>query len=184
MPVLIQSYNESNVDADQTMQVVDPSVGVQNSRQGLAFQTPISTQYTLTSFKLWLKKTGLPTGTARGVLFAATGTIETAEPTGAELAGVDFDISTLTTSYALYEFIFTTPYTSLANTTYTVYLRNPTSGTIDASNYPSMGVKETGTGNGINQVRYANGWITNTRAPAYYLYGNIVGSGGGNFRFL
>ncbi len=177
---LIQSYSEVNVDYDYGSASLDPTSGVNSSRDGLAFALPASPIYTLTSIKLYLKKFGLPTGTARVVLRAATGAIESAVPTGAELAGVDFDISTLTTAYALYEFIFTTPYLSTAGITYTCYLRNPTAGTIDASNYPILGMKNLG-GNGINQVRNdtsAENWIPNSRSPAYYLYGKPPASGG------
>lgn len=176
---LIQSYSESNVDFDGVPETIDPTTGVQSSRMGLAFLLPASPTYSLTSIKFWMKKTGTITGTARMRLFAATGTIESATPTGAELAGVDFDISTLTTSYALYEFTFTTPYVATVNTTYCAYFRNPTSGSgFDASNFPSIGMKNLG-GNGINQVRNdtsADNWIANSRSPAYYLYGNNLGS--------
>lgn len=174
---LIQSYSETNVNSDVAdAKKNDPAVGgTDNSRQGVAILTPASPAYTLTSFKFAMKKVGSPTGNASCQLYAATGSIESATPTGAVLASTTFDVSTLTTSYALYEFTFGTPYAAAANTTYCLVWQNPGSG-IDTSNYPIMGVNGSG-GNGINQVRYDGSWIANSRSPAYYLYGTAPATG-------
>lgn len=92
----------------------------------------------LYSSKFYLKKVGSPTGNATAKVYAATGSPGTTGlPTGSALAtSAAFDVSTLTTSYQLLEFIFTSPYSAGAGDYCITFEWNGG----DGSNYVAMGV--------------------------------------------
>lgn len=75
----------------------------------------------ITSVKVYLRKYGSPTGTVTVSIYAHTGTYGTSsKPTGGALVSQTMAASSLTTSYALYEFTFATPYTTTYGTKYCV----------------------------------------------------------------
>ena len=134
---LIQSYSETNVNSDWLDLVATfPSAGADLSAGGPAFGGPASV-YTLTSFKLYMKKIGSPTGNGYGRLYACANTPNTdGKVTGAALASsAAFNIATLTTSYVLTEFTFAVPYKITANTNYCLVFENPGAG-ISGGNTP------------------------------------------------
>ena len=92
------SYSESNQDS--TTDINDTIIGVAQSFTG--------TGGILSSCQFYLKKSGSPTGNAVAKIYAHSGTFGTSSiPTGAALATSDnFDVSTLTTSFALTTFTF------------------------------------------------------------------------------
>lgn len=121
VPATVVGFNPpSATDADYSAVVADSySESNQNTQTQL---TPNQTKYSQTftnttasildSCKFYLKKfgvPGLPTGNAVAKIYAITGTYGTnAKPTGTALATSDnFDVSTLTTSFALTTFSFT-----------------------------------------------------------------------------
>lgn len=144
------------------------------SAAGLAIGMP-SNVSTVTSIKFYLKKSGLPTGNAICRIYAATGTLGTnAVPTGSVLVSSgNFDVSTLTTDYALYEFTFTSPYEVTPGAAYCFILENPATG-IETSKYPIMN-GSTNNNAATNMPYFINGgWGTETFEPIYYLYGTII----------
>ena len=176
----IDSYLETNVDSDNfALKALHPVAAATFSACGQAFAGP-ATVYTTTSLKFYAKKVGSPTGTATFELYACTGTPGTnGMPTGSVLATGNFDVSTLTTSYALYEVTFSTPYKLTASTNYVVMFTNPTSGTIDASNYPVIGTDGSSPTHGGNTTYYTSGAWTYTTGydTAFYLYGTTEAGG-------
>jgi hypothetical protein len=76
----------------------------------------------LTKASFYLKKTSSPTGSAYAKLYAHSGTFGVSSvPTGEALATSDaFDVSTLTTDFALTDFTFSSPYTTVDDTNYVV----------------------------------------------------------------
>jgi hypothetical protein len=130
----------------------------------------------LTSMKLYLKKTGAPTGTATVQLFAHSGTYGTSSvPTGAALATSDaFTVSTLTTDYALVTFTFTgaNQYNLVQGTNYCIALVGDGCA-VDTSNDVQVGTdgsSPTATGNAFY---YDNGaWAAAAGVDAiFYVYG-------------
>lgn len=100
MSTVIDSYSESNASGVFPMDSLE-TVGLGQSFTGNG--------YKVTSAKFYIKKqAGSPTGNAYARLYAHSGTFGTSSiPTGAALAeSLPFDVSTLTTSYALTEFTF------------------------------------------------------------------------------
>ncbi len=114
----VDSYSETNQNTYQAMSAAD-FVGA-----GQTFGT--GSGGILFSCKFYLAKNGSPTGTAFAKIYALTGTPGTnAFPTGAALAvSAPFDVSTITTSFALVTFLFTGPnaITLPASTNYGVAL--------------------------------------------------------------
>lgn len=92
------AYSESNQDAANSLYSALPGTGQSFTGTGTA----------LISARFFLKKTGTPTGFAVAKVYAHSGTFGTSSiPTGTALAtSVPFDVSTLTTSYALTELKF------------------------------------------------------------------------------
>ncbi len=180
--ILIDSYASTNADGGYEMKHLWDATDADCAGAGQSFVTPASPIYTVTSFKLYLKKTGSPTGTASAKLYLGnSGTDYKVTPTGSALASASFNVATLTTDYVLYEFTFTTPYECLASTDYVVVLENPTSGTIDASNYLWFGTDSTGSGDftrrtGDGGVSWKTGFA-NTEG-IFYVYGTVAASGG------
>lgn len=100
-PTTVDSYSETNQSTDTTL-------GSGSNTGAAQSFTPSSTS-DIYSAKLYLKKTGTPTGNVTVSIYAHSGTYGTSSvPTGSALATSDaLDISTLTTSYVLTELLFT-----------------------------------------------------------------------------
>ena len=112
MATIIDSYSESNQDSTLG------GVGYTKSRVGQSF---IGDGTILNSVKFYLKKnSGSPTGNATAKLYAHSGTYGTSSaPTGSALdTSTTFDVSTLSTSYALITFTFSGGYTLTNSTKY------------------------------------------------------------------
>lgn len=171
MPVIIDSYSESNWSTDSSVYA-----GYIIS-YGQSFS--VSTyNYTLTSAKFYLKKFGSPTGNITAEIFAHTGTYgSNGKPTGSALATSDaVSIAGLSTSSQLISFTFSgvNQITLSAGTKYVVVV---TYNGGDSSNGLSVG--------GDNVTRSASGNASystdNTSWTAYaaidvifYVYGNII----------
>jgi len=101
MPSIIDSYSESNQDNEGNVGGIFPALGQCFTGSGAA----------IGSAQWYIKQyiTGGATGNAIAKIYNTTGTYGTnAKPSGAALASSSLlDISTLTTSYALYTFNFT-----------------------------------------------------------------------------
>ena len=115
---LVDSYSETNFDGSRGIHSQD------NDGLGQCF-TP-STSGTLESVKFYMYKEGTPTGNAVVKLYAITGIYGTSGiPTGSVLATSDnFDVSTLTDSFAKREIGFTgaNKYNVTASTHYAVVI--------------------------------------------------------------
>lgn len=122
-------YDKSNQDSDVALK----GGGTVNDRLAQSFQIPIATS--VNRVRLWLKKTGAPTGnlTAKFYIDSAgnPGSLVTSGTSDATVA------STLTTSYDWVEFKFSTPPSLAAMTTYWLVLE--TSDSANASNYVVWG---------------------------------------------
>lgn len=96
MPIIVDSYSESNVD------------GFAGADEDFVGQSFTATDGILYSVRFYLKKNGTPTGSIFAYIYAHTGTFGTSSvPTGSALATSDaIDISTLSGTGALQEFIF------------------------------------------------------------------------------
>lgn len=107
--ITIDSYSEANRDGNWNFYTVN---GYKQAGQAITLPSDVS----ITSVKFYLKKAGSPTGNAYAKIYASTGTVGTdAHPTGSALATSDaLDVSTLTTSFQLIEFTFSTPYSASA----------------------------------------------------------------------
>jgi len=126
----------------------------------------------LYSGKLYLKKSGSPVGNATMTVYAHTGTFGSdGTPTGSALATSDnFDVSTLTTSFALITFSFTgaNRITLTNGTNYFVILEY---GGGDVSNSVRIGVDNTSPSHGGNAVYYVSSWAALTDDACFYVYG-------------
>ena len=134
---------------------------------------------TISSVKFYLKKVVSPTGNATAQIYASTGTVGSgAKPTGAALAtSNNLDLSTLTTSYVLYELTFGTPLEVTAGNDYCLVLVNPASG-VDATNYPIMGYGANGTHSGNGCYYLNSAWGAEVVDTIFYLYGTTAEDGG------
>lgn len=161
----IDSCSESNYATDITLSV-DVGIGTNMSGQSIT-----GNGGSLTSVKFYLKKSGTLSGTMYAKLYAHTGTYGTSSiPTGSALATSDgVAESSLTTSYQLIEFTFSTPYT-LSNGTYYVIIFEPA--TYTASNYTVVGVTSASVSSGNssrNQV--PTGWAESASEDlCFYAY--------------
>jgi len=118
--------------------------------QGQAFANGVVAQ-NVTRTIARLKKVGTPTGNLTCKIYAITGSFgTTSTPTGAALAtSVNFDVSTLTTSYLPKEIAFTTQTLLAASTNYFVTWEYSGG---DVSNYVHIEGDSTGTHAGNNAV--------------------------------
>lgn len=127
--------------------------------------------YPINSVKFYLSKTGSPTGNVTAKLYASTGTHgSTAKPTGATLASSNsIDASTLTTSLALYEFTFATPYTGANGTVYCITIEY-TGGT--SANKVNVGSDNTSpTHSGNSATLFSPDWTSSATSDIiFYLY--------------
>jgi hypothetical protein len=164
-PTLVDSYSETNQGSFRQLDSQD---------QFATGQTFVGDGAVLDSAKFYLLKTGAPSGNATARLYALTGTPGTdATPTGAALATSDnFDVTTLTGSYALITFSF-----SGANR---VTLTNGTNYCIacyftggNASNYVRIGIDLSSPTHAGNEFYTSDGtnWTADSTIDAvFYLY--------------
>lgn len=113
------------------------------------------------SVKWYLKKILSPTGNCFSEIWASTGTVgSTAVPTGSQLAqSGNLDVSILTTSFVLYEFIFDPHYTFPAGDM--CIMLQYTGG--DATNYIQLGLDTTTpthAGNNFKTETLNSNWAT------------------------
>ena len=172
---LIDSYSETNRNADAHLRDLHPSNSEYWSAEGQTFTTPASPQYKITSCKFYMQKGGAPTGNGHAVLYAESG----GKPTGGALATSDaYDVSTLPTSQALVEFTFSgdEQYTMSVSTPYCIVFQCPTSGTIDTSNYVEVAFDSTSpTHSGQCCYYVSNAWETHASIDTcFYVYGDAV----------
>lgn len=177
---LIDSYNESNQNANRIMKDNHPTAGAFFSAHGQCFQCT-GGNYKITSAKFYLYKSGSPTGNAHAVLYAMTGTFGTdGEPTGSALAtSDDFDVSTISGwPNALETFTFSgaEQYEMTEDEYYVIVYENPSSG-IDSSNWVVSGRDSDSPTHGGNEVTWTAGdWNPrSTDDTIFYVYGETAG---------
>lgn len=164
-PSLIDSYSEAN----QAIDLYLNSTGDQQLGQSFTLASDI----VITSLKWYLKKVGTPPGNMVAKLYAATGTVgSTAIPTGSILATSDTIVAdTLTTSYVLIEFTFSTPYSASAGD-YCILVEYSSG---DGSNSVIVGddsTSPTHAGNMFYTATPGSGWgAAGTHDLCFYLYG-------------
>ena len=181
---LIDSYGESNQDYFTPVKALHPTTGVIPSEVGQSF-TSLSTPYSISSVKFYLCKYGSPTGMAHAVLYAHYGTYGTySAPTGSPLAtSNDFDVSTLPTypTLQLVTFTFSSSqqYALAASTYYCIDFQNPTSGTINSSNYVLFGYDGSAPTHSGNYFEYqSSGWHPySSRDGIFTVYGDAPSTG-------
>lgn len=128
----------------------------------------------LHSFKFLMRKFASPTGSAVAKLYAISGTYGTnAIPTGSVLATSDnFDVSTLTTTYTLVEFLFTGEQKILLTNTTKYYAVIEYSGGNDTDFL--VGGLGTASPHGGNNAYYAGSWTADNQFDMEFeIYGII-----------
>lgn len=173
MGQLIDSYSESNNDYGHTL------YNGWRTRTGQSFT---GKKLKLSSCSFYLKKTGSPTGNAVAELYAHSGTFGTSSvPTGSALAVSDnFDVSTLTTSYALVTFNFSGVNRYLINTGYFCISLEYSGGS--SSNYITMGADNSSPAHSGNGFFYDSVWTAVYQDICFYVYGIPIS--GGAFLFF
>ena len=172
---LIDSYSESNRNADGTLGDNHPSNSAWASSTGQSFTADETID--IGSAKFYMKKTGSPTGMGHAVLYAHSGTYGTSsEPTGGALAtSDDFDVEDLTGDLALHTFTFTggEQYELQATTKYCIVFENPSSG-ITTSDAPQIGYHSGGPSHDGNYMAYKNNDYVSysTVDTCFYVYGD------------
>lgn len=164
MAVVIDSYSESNHDTNRSLNA---------TTTGRAQSFTARSNAVFTQAKLYLKKTGSPTGDATIKLYAHSGTYGTSSiPTGSALDSVTYAVSSLTTSYQLITFDFSGGY-NLVQGTYYVLAIEYSSG--DASNNVQVGTDTSSPGHGGNTDYYSGGsWnADSSQDHCFYIYGTL-----------
>jgi hypothetical protein len=162
------SYSESNRDADSTLNS-GGTVGAGQSFTG--------TGGVLSGIRLYLKKTGSPTGNAVVKVYAHSGTFGTSSvPTGSAIATSDnLDVSSLTTTQRLVPFNFSgTQNMTLTNGTNYVLTLEYSGG--NGSNNIQVGYDGSSPGHGGNYSTY-NGttWTAdNAKDACFYVFSGAV----------
>jgi len=166
---LLDSYSEVNQDTSLTINVVHPADDAgEFSAVGQAFTA--GDNYNVTACKFYIKKTGSPTGDLIAKLYNATGTVGTnAVPTGAALASSNtLDASTITASYVLYEFTFSSPQAISNGNDYVIVLE----GDSDPLSTINLGVDNSSPSHSGNGCYYSStGWNASATDVCFYLYG-------------
>lgn len=160
----IDSYSETNQSQNATS-IYSGDI----TQIGQAFANTY--QSVISSAKFYLKTTGTPTGTMTAKLYALTGTFgTTAVPTGSALATSDLvNVNTLTSSYALITFNFSTPFTMDANTNYGIVLdASAVSGSVSA--YVIAGMDNTSPTHTGNRFTQTSGVYTADSARDFCFY--------------
>jgi hypothetical protein len=153
----VSTYASSNQDNSQA--VGDgTTIGVSQSFTTAATTSNTNARGCFSRVRLWLKKTGSPTGNATVKIYAHSGTLGTSSvPTGAALATSNaFDVSTLTTSYQWIDFYFPESdwYNFAAATNYVLSLEYSGG---DASNYVQAGYDASAPGHAGNKATATSG---------------------------
>lgn len=166
--VTIDSYAESNQNQNSTS-IHSGSI----TQIGQTF--PVAEHIRVTLAKFYLKVVGTPTGTLNAKLYAMTGTSGTnGTPTGSVLAtSRSVNVSGLTTSYALTEFRFDTPYEIEEAGNYCIVL-DATGVSGDGSNHVIAGMDSTSPSHAGNRFTQTGGTYTAdaTRDYCFYVLGN------------
>jgi hypothetical protein len=166
---VIVSYSEINQNTQNNL--------YHGNRSSYGCAETLGIAQTITSIKFYLRKVGSPTANCYAKIFASTGTVGTnAKPTGAALATSNaLASSTFTTSFALYEFTFATPYSiSAGDVCFSFYF----DGVYGGGDYVQIGIDTTSItdpGNAFQDdgTGTDTGWVVFTgEIPCYYVYGN------------
>ena len=167
MSAVVDFYSETNYKADLVLQWDDR---VQRGQSFTGNGMPIS------SAKFYLSKYGTITGSVYALLYAHnTGTYGTNSiPLGDSLlTSSPIDVSTLTTSPALVEFIFPTSYTLVNGTYYVIVMYYPGG---DATHYIKVGCDNSGStasGNACYYITSVGHWFVESGVDTiFYVYGN------------
>jgi hypothetical protein len=161
--LIIDSYPEANANR---------GIAVYGTQNGTGNSFACDTNgYSIYSSKFYIRKGGSPTGSVVSKLYAVSGTYGTDNiPTGSALAtSNNFDISTLTTSYQLIEFTFSTGYTLVSGTKYFISIEYSGG---DGSNFLDSSFDDS-PGHGGNRA-YLNGgsWTAvSAQDDIFYVYG-------------
>jgi len=128
-------------------------------------------RYTLASVKFYLKKTGSPTGNATAKLYTHSGTFGTTSvgTTPTLAASATYDVSALTTSYQLIEFVF--PW-------YQNFILQPSTNYVigieysggDASNNIQVGYDNSSPAHAGNATTYVSSWTAQAYDLVFYTY--------------
>lgn len=152
----LSSYSESNQDSLANLGD-GTTTGVAQS-----FATPAATANTnsigcFASAKFYLKKVGSPTGNAVAKLYAHSGTFGSSSvPTGGALAtSNNVDVSSLTGTLTLTNFVFSTWYQFTAGTNYVIAIEYSGG---DASNYVQVGYDASSPGHAGNKSTLSGTW--------------------------
>lgn len=158
---LIDSYSETN--QNDVFAIDDTRFGAGQSFTGNG--------YNITSVKFYLRKVLSPTGNAVAKIYAHSGTYGTSSvPTGTALGtSGTLDVSTLTTSFVLYELTFSTPVATVNGTKYVVTIEYM-DGT--STNFIRAGTDSTTPTHGGNSCRLVGAsWTAYADDVCFYLYG-------------
>ncbi len=170
---LLDHYSETNQDDFFTLASDNHLQGGQSFNPNA--DPGGSSNYKITSCKFYLKKRGSPTGNAVAKLYAHSGTYGTSSvSTGAALATSDnFDVSTLTTSFALVELSFTgsNQYVMSGGTKYVIDLEY-SGGNSSVPNDVAMGHDQTSPSHAGNEV--IDGAAFSSLDLCFYVYGLVV----------
>ena len=142
-----------------------------NARISTGQALTLASGYVITSCKFYLTKVGSPTANMTAKLYATTGTVGTdAVPIGAALATSNvIASSTLSTSHALIEFTFPTPYTASAGDYAIVCDFTPA----NDSDVIRIGINGTAATHSGNYISYKLAWSAASSIDTiFYLYGN------------
>ena len=154
---LEDSYPSSNQNTQQFI-----SGGWYNS-VGQTFTTTTQAVGILTKATFYLRKVSSPTGNAVAELYATSG----GAPTGSALATSDtFDVSTLTGSFALTDFIFNDSYNMSASTVYCICVTYTSGG---GSDYLEIGTDSSPSHSGTG-YRETGGWFSFSEDVIFYAY--------------
>lgn len=161
--IIIEQFEGGYETSDSGTQ----GLGGNSSQEAVAQSFQITKADSITGVRLKLKKTGSPTDNLTVQLVSTLG--------GTVLASSSISGSSLTTSLALYDITFGSPYSPTINTTY--YLQVVRSGSLDSSNLYAWQLHTSGAYSlGGNAVRASGAWGSVT--PSFDSYFILLGSTG------
>ena len=169
MPVIIDSWSESNQDGEWPLYVVSES----DFAQSFTGKGDV-----LNSTKLYLRRSGSPTGNVYSKIYAHTGDFgTTGTPTGSAIAISDaIDVSTLSTSYELVTFTFS-GVNKINIENLTNYCVSTSYGSGNSSNKIYTGATAgSGTADGNGAYLVLPTWYTDLGSGydmCFYVYGDI-----------
>jgi hypothetical protein len=162
-PSVMDSYSESNCEDVQSALYSGGNVKIGQSFTGNGAS--------ITSAKFHIKKTGSPTGNATVSIYAHSGTYGTSSvATGSAVAtSGNLDVSTLTTSFALVEFTFSSPYETTNATNYVVAIEYSGG---DGDNAVNVCIDTSSSTHDGNFIYYTSSWdYLANRDTCFYVYG-------------